>query len=206
MCQELAATALLLKSRARTIEGQSRVAADTLAEAAEIVNAKAARVRPYNIDPKVKPLQQPNWAAFPSGHSFYAHMLAYLYSELAPEFSDIFLNDARAIAHFIPAKSSVFIFPSDSEAARVFARQFVDQLLLTEKFRPELEKIKKGSKFAQARPIEGKSRSCSSSDSLAVHVVTVLRLQRRTIRRELRTVSGKMCLVLVLDRRCARLW
>jgi acid phosphatase (class A) len=102
---------------------------------------KYARVRPYNIDPKVKPLQEPNWAAFPSGHSFYAHMLAYLYSELAPEFSDIFLNDARAIAH---SREIIGVhFPSDSEAGRVLARQFVDQLFLSEKFRPELEKIKK---------------------------------------------------------------
>ena len=102
---------------------------------------KYARVRPYNIDPKVKPLQEPNWAAFPSGHSFYAHMLAYLYSELAPEFSDIFLHDARTIAH---SREIIGVhFPSDSEAGRVFARQFVDQLLLTKKFRPELEKIRK---------------------------------------------------------------
>jgi acid phosphatase (class A) len=102
---------------------------------------KYARVRPYNIDPNIKPLQEPNWAAFPSGHSFYAHMLAYLYSEVAPEFSDIFLNDARAIAH---SREVIGVhFPSDSEAGRVLARQFVDQLLLSEHFRPELEKIKK---------------------------------------------------------------
>ena len=45
VCQELTATALLLKSRAQTIESQSRVAADTLAEAAEIVNANAGMAR-----------------------------------------------------------------------------------------------------------------------------------------------------------------
>jgi PAS domain S-box-containing protein len=45
LCQELTATALLLKSRAQTIESQSRVAADTLAEAAEIVNANAGMAR-----------------------------------------------------------------------------------------------------------------------------------------------------------------
>jgi acid phosphatase (class A) len=102
---------------------------------------KYARVRPYNIDSNIKPLQEPNWAAFPSGHSFYAHMLAYLYSEMAPEFSDIFLNDAHAIAH---SREIIGVhFPSDSEAGRVLARQFVDQLLLSEKFRPELERIKK---------------------------------------------------------------
>jgi acid phosphatase (class A) len=102
---------------------------------------KYARIRPYNIDPSLKPLQEANWAAFPSGHSFYAHMLAYLYSELAPEFSDIFLNDARAIAH---SREIIGVhFPSDSEAGRAFGRQFVDLLLASEKFQREFEKIKK---------------------------------------------------------------
>jgi PAS domain S-box-containing protein len=41
LCQELAATALLLKSRAQTIERQSKAAADSLAEAAETVSANA---------------------------------------------------------------------------------------------------------------------------------------------------------------------
>jgi acid phosphatase (class A) len=90
---------------------------------------------------------EPNWAAFPSGHSFYSHMLAYLYSELAPEFSDIFLNDARAIAH---SREIIGVhFPSDSEAGRVFGRQFVDLLLASEKFQPELNRIKK--EWAQVR-------------------------------------------------------
>lgn len=101
---------------------------------------KYARIRPYNIDSAVKPLEEPNWAAFPSGHSFYSHMLAYIYSELAPEFSDIFLSDARTIAH---SREIIGVhFPSDSEASRMFARQFVDLLLSSEKFQPELEKMK----------------------------------------------------------------
>jgi acid phosphatase (class A) len=102
---------------------------------------KYGRIRPYTIEPKVKPLLEANWAAFPSGHSFYSHMLAYLYSELAPEFSDIFLSDARAIAY---SREIIGVhFPSDSESGRVFAHQFVDQLLASEKFRPEYEKIRK---------------------------------------------------------------
>ena len=101
---------------------------------------KYARIRPYNIDPKVKPLAEAPWAAFPSGHSFYSHMLAYLYGEVAPEFSDIFLNDARAIAH---SREIIGVhFPSDSEAGRVLARQFVDLLLASEQFRPEFERIR----------------------------------------------------------------
>jgi PAS domain S-box-containing protein len=45
VCQELTGTAFLLKSRARAIESQSRVAADSLFEAAETVNANAQMAR-----------------------------------------------------------------------------------------------------------------------------------------------------------------
>ena len=101
---------------------------------------KHARIRPYNIDPSVKSLEEPNWAAFPSGHASYSHMLAYLYSKLAPEFSDIFFTDARNIAH---SREIIGVhFPSDSEGGRVFAKQFVDQLFKSEKFRSEFEKMK----------------------------------------------------------------
>jgi acid phosphatase (class A) len=67
----------------------------------------------YNIDPKM-PLQEPNWAAFPSGHSFYAHMLAYLYSELAPSF--LTFSSTTRVPSLIPAKSSVFIFRATRRA------------------------------------------------------------------------------------------
>lgn len=100
---------------------------------------KYSRVRPWVIDPKVKNLQNANWAAFPSGHASYSHILAYLYSELAPEFSDIFLTDARDIAH---SREIIGVhYPSDSEAGRVFARQFVNLLLQNEKFKTELTKV-----------------------------------------------------------------
>jgi signal transduction histidine kinase len=45
LCQELTGTAFLLKSRARSVEGQSRVAADSLVEAADTVNANALMAR-----------------------------------------------------------------------------------------------------------------------------------------------------------------
>ncbi|MBV9009112.1 MAG: PAS domain S-box protein, partial [Verrucomicrobia bacterium] len=45
LCQELTATAFLLKSRAKAIAAQSRVAADSLTEAAETVNANAGLAR-----------------------------------------------------------------------------------------------------------------------------------------------------------------
>jgi PAS domain S-box-containing protein len=45
LCQELTATALLLKSRAHAIEGRSKAAADSLAEAAETLSANAQMAR-----------------------------------------------------------------------------------------------------------------------------------------------------------------
>jgi PAS domain S-box-containing protein len=45
LCQELTGTAFLLKSRARAIAGKNRVAADSLAEAADTVNANAQMAR-----------------------------------------------------------------------------------------------------------------------------------------------------------------
>jgi acid phosphatase (class A) len=101
---------------------------------------KHARIRPVAIDPTVKNLQDTGWAAFPSGHSSFAHMLAYLYSELAPEFSDIFLKDARDIAH---SREIIGVhFPSDSESGRVFARQFVNELFKNEAFRAEFAQMR----------------------------------------------------------------
>jgi acid phosphatase (class A) len=99
---------------------------------------KYSRIRPWVIDPELKNLDEANWAAFPSGHSSYSHILAYLYSELAPEFSDIFLTDARNVAH---SREIIGVhYPSDSEAGRVFARQFVNLLLQNDKFKTEFAK------------------------------------------------------------------
>ena len=59
LCQELTGTAFLLKSRARAIEGQSRVAADSLVEAADTVNANAqmARELARGLHPMRSPLR-----------------------------------------------------------------------------------------------------------------------------------------------------
>lgn len=101
---------------------------------------KYARIRPYTIDPAVKNLQDTGWAAYPSGHSSFAHMLAYLYSEMAPEFADIFLKDARDIAH---SREIIGVhYPSDSESGRVFGRQFVNELFKNEKFRAEFARVR----------------------------------------------------------------
>lgn len=101
---------------------------------------KYARIRPYIIDPSVKNLENTDWAAFPSGHASNSYVNAYLYSELAPEFSDYFLKDAYDMAH---SREIIGVhYPSDSESGRVFARQFVNMLFKDEKFLKDFEKVK----------------------------------------------------------------
>ncbi|HEY0741042.1 MAG TPA: phosphatase [Chryseosolibacter sp.] len=102
---------------------------------------KYARIRPVFIDGDVKNLQDTDWAAYPSGHAANSYINAYLYQELAPEFTDVFTKDAYDMAH---SREILGVhYPSDSESARMFARQFVNKLFQNEKFLKDFELVKK---------------------------------------------------------------
>lgn len=102
---------------------------------------KYARIRPYVIDKNLKNLEDTDWAAYPSGHAANSYVNAYIYQELAPEFTDIFIKDAYDMAH---SREILGVhYPSDSEASRIFARQFVNMLFETESFRKDFENVKK---------------------------------------------------------------
>lgn len=102
---------------------------------------KYARIRPVFIDSDVNNLQDTDWAAYPSGHAANSYINAYLYQELAPEFTDVFTKDAYDMAH---SREILGVhYPSDSESARIFARQFVNMLFQNEKFLKDFELVKK---------------------------------------------------------------
>jgi acid phosphatase (class A) len=102
---------------------------------------KYLRVRPYVLEPALKNLEETNWAAYPSGHAANSYINAYLYQELAPAFSDIFLKDAYDMAH---SREILGVhYPTDSEVSRIFARQFVNKLFRNEKFLQDFENAKK---------------------------------------------------------------
>jgi acid phosphatase (class A) len=106
-----------------------------------LLSLKNARVRPYTLDSSIKNLEETNWAAYPSGHAANSYINAYIYQELAPEFTDFFIKDAYDMAH---SREILGVhYPSDSEASRVFARQFVNTLFQNEKFRADFEEVKK---------------------------------------------------------------
>jgi acid phosphatase (class A) len=102
---------------------------------------KYLRVRPYTIDPSLPYLEDANWAAYPSGHAANSYINAYIYQELGPEFTEVFLKDAYDMAH---SREILGVhYPSDSEASRVFARQFVNALFTNEKFLTDFQAVKK---------------------------------------------------------------
>lgn len=132
-----------------------------------------ARIRPVFIDSDVKNLQETDWAAYPSGHASNSYVNAYIYQELAPEFTDVFIKDAYDMAH---SREILGVhYPSDSESARIFARQFVNMLFQNPEFLRDFELAKKEwtqkAKETFVKPvlirngvIEKKS-SCVSSES-----------------------------------------
>jgi acid phosphatase (class A) len=78
------------------------------------------------LEPELNNLEETNWAAYPSGHAANSYINAYIYQELAPEFTDIFLKDAYDMAH---SREILGVhYPSDAEASRILARQFVNKL------------------------------------------------------------------------------
>ena len=98
---------------------------------------KHNRTRPYMLDARIKKLNDTNFQAYPSGHASASYVAAYIYQELLPEHTNLFVKNAYDMA-FSREILGVH-FPSDSEAGRVFARQFVNQLLKNETFKIDLE-------------------------------------------------------------------
>jgi len=102
---------------------------------------KFLRIRPYVIEPELDNLEETDWAAYPSGHAANSYVNAYVYSELAPEFADVFLKDAYDMAH---SREIIGVhYPSDSESSRMLARQLVNELFKNEKFKKDFELVKK---------------------------------------------------------------
>jgi acid phosphatase (class A) len=102
---------------------------------------KYARVRPTILDKEIQNLEETDWAAYPSGHAANSYINAYLYQELAPQFTDIFVKDAYDMAH---SREILGVhYPSDSESSRIFARQFVNRLFQNEQFLKDFEAVKK---------------------------------------------------------------
>ena len=99
------------------------------------------RTRPYMLDARIKNLNDTKFQAYPSGHASASYVAAFVYQELVPESMDLFVKNAFDMAY---SREIIGVhYPSDSEAGRIFARQFVNELLKNEAFQKELVEIKK---------------------------------------------------------------
>ncbi|WP_299989773.1 phosphatase PAP2 family protein [uncultured Pontibacter sp.] len=104
------------------------------------LKADFSRPRPYQLDSRLENLEAPGHASYPSGHSSTSHVHAYILSHIFPEYKDHFMGVASDMA--FSRETRGVHYPSDSEAGKEFAHQFVDELMKSRQFRTDLEAMK----------------------------------------------------------------
>jgi acid phosphatase (class A) len=130
----------------QTTELLSRVIHDSMVYMVEF-KLKYARPRPYTIETKLKVEKPLPHGAFPSGHSFGSFVNAELISRLAPDRREDLMNSAQEFAW---SRELLGVhYPSDSEAGKIWASDFVKFLFQNKKFVKDFESVKK--EWAQKR-------------------------------------------------------
>lgn len=98
------------------------------------------RARPYVLEPKLQPLAIMGSPSFASGHTLWAYIQAFTWSELVPEKRSQFLNLAYEIGE---SREVMGIhYPSDEEAARVLAHEMLTAMWNSSEFQQDLEAAK----------------------------------------------------------------
>ncbi len=98
------------------------------------------RARPYVLEPKLQPLAIMGSPSFASGHTLWAYIQAFTWSELVPEKRKEFLDLAYEIGE---SREIMGIhYPSDEEAARVLAHAMLTTMWSNPKFQEDLNAAK----------------------------------------------------------------
>ncbi len=98
------------------------------------------RARPYHLEPKLDPLARISSPSFASGHTLWAYIQAFAWSELIPSKRKEFLEVAYEVGE---SREIMGIhYPSDEEAARVLAHRMLTAMLSNEKFKEDLRRAK----------------------------------------------------------------
>lgn len=98
------------------------------------------RPRPYEVDPKLKPLAIMSSPSFASGHTLWAYIQAFTWSELVPTKRKEFLDLAYEIGE---SREIMGIhYPSDEEAARVLAHSMLSAMWSNASFLKDLDAAK----------------------------------------------------------------
>ena len=98
-------------------------------------------MRPSVLEPDIEPIiDVPPHPAYPSGHSTQLYFFAYVLSELVPSEREGFLEKAARVAK--NREIAGVHYPSDTEAGRMLARQFVDLLFQNAEFNALFEQAR----------------------------------------------------------------
>jgi acid phosphatase (class A) len=96
------------------------------------IKYKLYRPRPYHLEPTLQPLMKINSPAFASGHTLWAFIQAFTWSEIVPEKQKEFIALAEEIRR---SREIMGIhFPSDNEASRQVAYKMIQHYFKNETF------------------------------------------------------------------------
>lgn len=124
----------------KTTDLLARVVHDAMIHMVEL-KLQYARPRPHHLEPRLRAADEriPH-GSFPSGHSFASHVNAEVLALLAPQHRDALAQSAREMAW---SRELLGVhYPSDSEAGRILAKDFVQFLLESPAFRKDFEAVK----------------------------------------------------------------
>jgi acid phosphatase (class A) len=97
---------------------------------------KHLRARPYHLEKLLQPMARMSSPSFASGHTLWAFLQAFIWSEIAPEKQKEFIALAEEIRR---SREIMGIhFPSDNEAARQVAYGMLQSFFKREQFRKDL--------------------------------------------------------------------
>lgn len=117
----------------KTSELLARVSHDAMIQMVEL-KLKYARPRPHHLDPRLRATDAriPH-GSYPSGHSFLSYVNAEVLSRFSPQRRDALMASALEMAW---SRELLGVhYPSDSEAGRIFAGDFVRMLFESAAFR-----------------------------------------------------------------------
>jgi acid phosphatase (class A) len=100
------------------------------------IKYRSLRPRPYHLEPRLQPLTKINSPSFASGHTLWAFIQAFTWSEIAPEKQKEFIALAEEIRR---SREIMGIhYPSDNEASRQIAFKMLQYYFRNESFRKDL--------------------------------------------------------------------
>ena len=123
----------------KTTDLLARVYHDAMIQVVEL-KLHYARPRPHHLEPRLQAADEriPH-ASYPSGHSFASYLNAEVLARLAPGRKDMLFASARDMAW---SRELLGVhYPSDSEAGRLFARDFARLLFENDAFRRDFAAV-----------------------------------------------------------------